>query len=206
MMATAIENTYNIDTTFGYVLAHAAVPAVAASALTSYTINLDDLNLHDAIEHDASLTREDAITGDNHSVQQKLVQAMLDDVKGDVLTTESIARTRARREKESLLKGSPKLGFKQYTLAYGEPAIFLQAFGKQVNGTEWQVKKAYAKTWFGEERLPEGYVKPAKAISISDTGTLSNAIGSIAQKVIASSVKSTAPGRKPAVAGKFTMA
>jgi len=128
---------------------------------------------------------------------------MLDDVKGDILTTESIAKTRARREKESLQKGSPKLGVKQTSIAYGEPALFLQAFGKQINGTDWQAKKADAKAWFGEERLPEGYMKPAKAISLSDTGTLSSAIQSIAQKGTAASVKPTTLGRESKTAGIF---
>jgi hypothetical protein len=189
MLSTAIENTYNIDSIFGYILGHGAIPAVGASAFTSTTINLEDLNLHDAIEHDASLTREDAKSGDNHSLQPALLQAMLDDSQGDFLTTESIARTRARREKDSLLKGSLKLGFKPYTLAYGEAALLLQALGKNENGTDWKVKKADAKVWFGEEKLPEGYVKPAKAITLSDSGTLSNAIGSMAQKIVAASVK-----------------
>lgn len=192
MLSNAIENTYGVDTTFGWLLAHGAIPAVGANAFTSDSINLDDLNLHDAIEHDASLTREDAKSGDNHSLQPQLLQAMLDDVQGDYLTTESLARTRARREKESLLKGSPKLGFKAYTLAYGESSLMLQTLGKQVNGTNWQIKKADVNTWFGEERLPDGFVKPAKLVTLSAVGTLGNAIGSMSQKIVAASVKTTA--------------
>jgi hypothetical protein len=189
MLSTAIQTTYNIDSLFGYILGHGAIPAVAPSALTSTTINLEDLNLHDAIEHDASLTRDDAKSGDNHSLQPALLQAMLADSSSNYLTTESIARTRARREKESLLKGNPKLGFKPYTLAYGEAALLLQALGNNENGTSWTVKKADAQSWFGDERLPEGYQKPGKAITLSDSGTLSNAIGSMAQKFAAASVK-----------------
>jgi hypothetical protein len=189
MLSTAVEETYNIDSIFGYILGHGAIPSVAASAFTSTSINLEDLNLHDAIEHDASLTRDDAKSGDNHSLQPVLLKALLDDAQGDFLTTESVARSRARREKDSLLKGSPKLGFKPYTLAYGEAALLLQALGKNENGTDWKVKKVDAQTWFGEERLPEGYVKPVKAITVSDSGTLSNAIGSMAQKIGAAAIR-----------------
>jgi len=57
------------------------------------------------------------------------------------------------------------------------------------------VKKSDAKTWFGEEKLPAGYVKPVKPITLSDSGTLSNAIGSMSQKIVAASVKTTTAGK-----------
>jgi len=189
MFSSAVESTYNIDTTLGYLLGHGAIPAVAMNPLTASTINLDHLNLHDAIEHDASLSREDQTTGDNHSLQPKLLQAMLDDAPGDYLTVESIAKTRARREKESLNKGSPKIGFKAYTLAYGEAALMMIAMGKATNGSDYQVAKKDIKAWFGEEKLPEGYVKPATAVSLSAVSGLSNTIGNMAQKIGAASVK-----------------
>lgn len=171
-------NTYNIDVTFSYFLGHGGVPAV--SSITTESIDLEALNQHDAIEHDASLTRDDAKSGDNHSLQPALLQALLDDAQGEFLTTESVARSRARREKDSLSKGSLKLGLKQNTLAYGEAALLLQALGKQEDGTNWKVKKTDAKAWFGEEKLPEGYVKPMKAISLSDASTLSSALQKMA--------------------------
>lgn len=177
-------NTYNIDSTFAYLLGHGGIPAV--SSITTTSIDLKDLNQHDAIEHDASLTRDDAKSGDNHSMQPALLQALLDDSQGEFLTTESLAKSRARREKDSLSKGSPKLGLKQNALAYGEAALLLQTLGKQEDGTNWKLKKADAKAWFGEERLPEGYIKPAKAISLSDAGTLSGVI----QKMATASLKS----------------
>lgn len=189
MLSTAVQNTYNIDSLFGFVLGHGAIPAVGASALTSTTINLEDLNLHDAIEHDASLTRDDAKSGDNHSLQPALLQALLDDAEGDFVTTESVAKSRARREKDSLSKGNPKLGYKQSTLAYGEAALLLQALGKQEDGTNWKVKKGDVKAWFGEERLPDGYLKPVKAITISDSGTLSSALSDLVKKTSAATVK-----------------
>ncbi|QDS71936.1 hypothetical protein FKW77_000740 [Venturia effusa] len=181
MFTTAITNTYNIDSIFGYLLGHGGVPAVS---ITATSINLEDLNQHDAIEHDASLTRDDARSGDNHSIRPELLQALLDDAEGDFLTTASVAKSRTRREQDSLSKGNPKLGLKQKTLAYGEAALLLQALGKQENGANWKVQKADAKAWFGEERLPEGYIKPAKAISLTDAGTLSVML----QKMSAASV------------------
>lgn len=174
MFTSAIEKTYNIDSVLGYILGHGGVPIV--SSFTATSINLEDLNQHDAIEHDASLTRDDAKSGDNHSLQPALLQAFLDDAEGDFITSASVAKSRARRESNSLFKGSPKLGFKQRSLAYGEAALLLQALGKQEEGTNWKVKKVDAKIWFGEEKLPEGYTKPAKAISMTDVGTLSNAL------------------------------
>ena len=57
MLTTSIQTVYNIDATFGWLLGHSTIPLVAN--LTATSINLDDLNLHDAIEHDASLSRND---------------------------------------------------------------------------------------------------------------------------------------------------
>jgi hypothetical protein len=51
-------------------------------------------------------------------------------------------------------------------------------------GGNWKVRKVDVKAWFGEEKLPEGYVKPAKAISLSEAGALSSAIQKMAQAVV----------------------
>jgi len=180
MLTTSIQTVYNIDATFGWLLGHSTIPLVANLSATS--INLDDLNLHDAIEHDASLSRNDFANGDNHSLQPNLLEAMLNDAPGGFITVESLARTRARREKDSLAKGAQALGVKASSLAYGEAALLLQAMGKGNGSVETlRAAKTDVKAWFGEEKLPTGYVKPVTAISLSSTSTLSSKIQSLAQ-------------------------
>jgi len=183
MFSTAIENVYNFDTVLGYLFGHLAIPAVANNSLTTYTLDLDHLNLHDGIEHDASLSRNDFIQGDNHSFQPKLLEALLADAEGDFITAESLAKARSRREKDSLAAGSPALTTKSTTLAYGESALILQALGIPDASGNFKVPKASIQKWFGEEKLPDGYTKPAKSISLTSTASLSSTIQNLVKKI-----------------------
>jgi hypothetical protein len=183
MFTTAIENVYNLDSFMGYLFGHTAIPAVANNSLTTQTLDLDHLNLHDAIEHDASLSRNDASQGDNHSLQPKLLEALLADADGDFLTVESLAKSRVRREKESLAAGSPVLSMKSSTFGYGEAALILQALGIPDAAGNFKVPKASIRKWIGEEKLPDGYVKPVKSISFSSTSSLSSTIQALAKKI-----------------------
>jgi len=184
MLTSGIQNIYNVDSFLGYTLGHLSIPLVENNTLTATTLDLDHLNLHDAIEHDASLSRNDFSQGDNHSLQPELLEALLNDAEGDSLTAESLAKSRARREKESVAKGAPPLGTKASSLAYGESALLLQAFGVPSNDAVGKLKasKAAVKTWFRDEKLPAGYVKPANPISFTSTSSLSNSIQSLAKQ------------------------
>jgi hypothetical protein len=190
-LSTAVQQVYNADATFAGTLAYGGLPMVINStgltgSVTAYTtgIGLDNLAMHDAIEHDASLTRNDFAEGNQNDVQPKLVQALLDDAKGDYITIDSMARTRARREWDSRMKGSRKpLSQTAQTLAYGESALLLQALGKFVNGsTELSVLKADAKSWLGEEKLPDGWTKPAQQITFASTSALASKIQALVPK------------------------
>jgi hypothetical protein len=186
MFTTAIENIYNLDSLMGWTFGHTAIPAIVNNtllAMTTQTLDLDQLSLHDAIEHDASLTRNDFIQGDNHSLQPKLLEALLADAEGDYLTVESLAKSRARREKESLAAGSPPLSTKSMTLGYGESALILQAMGIADATGALKVPKASLRKWIGEEKLPDGYVKPVKPISFTTTSTLSTTVQNLAKKI-----------------------
>jgi hypothetical protein len=177
MLTTSIQNTYNIDSMLGYMLGHLSIPLVENNTFTATTLDLDHLNLHDAIEHDASLSRRDFVEGDNHSPQQDLIEAMINDAVGGFITEESLAKTRARREKDSQAKGSPALGVKAQTLAYGEAALLIQALGvPDASGTTLKAPVAAVKAWFSVEKLPENYAKPAKAISLSSSSTFATSI------------------------------
>jgi hypothetical protein len=180
MFTQALSEVYNVDASFATSLATDAlssVPHTAANAL-----DLSDLNKHDVIEHDASLTRNDAIQGDNHSVQPALVQALLADAAGTgsdgVLTITSLSKTRARREQESRKVGSPALSMKMSALAYGESALLLQVLGHlgKAAGAEYAVPKAAAQRWLLDEQLPEGWVKPPQVISGTSTTTLAGKV------------------------------
>lgn len=165
----------------GWFLGHSAIPAVEPNPWTATSLDLDHLNKHDAIEHDASLSRRDFSEGDNHSLQPDLIDALLNDGEGDSLTVASLAKSRARREKESQAKGAKALSSTAQTLAYGEAALLLQAMGVSDATGNLKAPKAAVKTWFRDEKLPDGYVKPAKAIGFSSTSTLATTIQNMAK-------------------------
>jgi Peroxidase, family 2 len=179
MFVTALTSTYNLDPAFATQLASGAISALAKPGASS--IDLSDLNKHDVIEHDASLTRKDISQGDNFNVQPALVQALLEDAKGTgYITVDSLARTRSRREADSKAAGSPGLGAKALTLAYGETGLLLQALGHLEGSGEkprgWAAPVDAVKTWIGDERLPKGYKAPPKQISTGSTGLIATEV------------------------------
>jgi hypothetical protein len=183
MMAKAITSLYNAEPSFAKSLADGGFSAVAAkgAGAGSITITLADLSKHDAIEHDASLVRYDARQGDNTNVQPALLRALLDDAAaagGDGgVTVKSLGRTRARRERESRLAGSPALSAKASSLAYGEAALLLMTLGG--NGgpmSAWNAPRQQVEEWLGQERLPSGYVRPKNALTAVGVSLLAASI------------------------------
>jgi hypothetical protein len=138
--------------------------------------------VHNAIEHDASLTRNDLAQGNNNNMQPALLQALLDDADGDALTLDSLAKSRARREAESLAHGSGiPLSLKAHTLAFGEAALLLQVLGMPMNASsDFAAKKTDVQTWIGEERLPDGWMRPVTPITLAGTTLIATKIQTIA--------------------------
>jgi hypothetical protein len=196
MFVSALTEVYNIDPSFATTLASNALDNLPHAEAGPNALNLEHLNKHDAIEHDASLSRNDAIQGDNHSVQPKLVQALLDDAEGEFLTVGSLAKTRARREAESAKAGSPSLGVKMQTIANGEAALILQVLGHLgTSKGDYQIPKKAAKQWLEEERLPDGWKRPETVISFAST------TGLAARVVAAKTLGNIADGAKGILAG-----
>ncbi|EMC93181.1 hypothetical protein BAUCODRAFT_36847 [Baudoinia panamericana UAMH 10762] len=124
------------------------------------TFTLVDLRRHNAVEHDASFTRLDARQGDNYTFQPAMFEAMVKDAHGGPINRDSIARTRARRDREEKAAGngagvtfwrSPRL----YVTTWSQACILLQTFGEEI-GVE-ELRKFYT-----EERLVEGWVGEKK--------------------------------------------
>jgi hypothetical protein len=184
MFITALTSIYNVDRAFAEELATSAISSVGSSK-DATSINLSDLNKHDIIEHDASLTRFDFKQGDNFRMQPKLLDALIEDAgKGaKYITVQSLGKTRARREAESKAAGSPALNAKATTLAYGETGLLLQALGHlSGDGPKpfgWAAPVDAVQTWVGAERLPKGYRAPTTPISKMSTGIIAAEVTAI---------------------------
>ncbi|KAJ3286210.1 hypothetical protein HK104_009140 [Borealophlyctis nickersoniae] len=142
---------------------------------------LDDLRKHLGIEHDASLTRNDfnlSPVHDNWSLDQTLYAQLRSFANPDTgrLDVTSLAKARKTRQADSKARNpDANFGPKQFTLAHGEAAIFLNFFGHQ-HGFEVPVNVADAV--FLEERLPwaEGWEPSKVPLGFVQAGATSAAI------------------------------
>ena len=116
--------------------------------------DLDMLDKHDfVIEHDASLSRADASTGDNHSFNQTIwdtVTAYFDGQKDATIPTAAKAKFN-RVTTESARDPKFSYGPVQFIFSYGETAIYLSTMGDPTTGV---APVNYVNVLFEEERLP----------------------------------------------------
>ena len=173
-ITSGIVNATNIDPDFILGFTQSRFTAIGASL--NGTIDLEDLNVHDVTEHDASLTRLDAIQGQTLTVQRSLVSELISDItaigseiSGGV-TTSSLGYARARREKESQAAGSPPLPDGFESLALGEAGLVLLLLGQgditnpdTMWAPSWQVHE-----WFMLERFPNDWTMSPTVLTVAD--------------------------------------
>jgi hypothetical protein len=124
-------------------------------------INLDQLALPGAVEHDVSLTRRDFGQGDNITPQEDLIAGLLAvSSNGTEITSEDFA-TRRRQRLEQQERDNPSLKFDSMANQLGctEISLVQRLFGNAKRG--YSVPIPYAKALFEEARLPvkEGWKK-----------------------------------------------
>ncbi|MCJ1236171.1 hypothetical protein MMC14_004148 [Varicellaria rhodocarpa] len=124
-------------------------------------LDLDQLSLHNAIEHDVSLSRRDFGEGDNHSPQKDLIADLLaSSSNGKFLTTDDFAKFRHHRlEQQQQNNKLLEFGRPQQTLASAEVAFIQTVLG--AGQPMYNVPVQYVKAFLEEERLPieEGWRK-----------------------------------------------
>ncbi|KAI9348482.1 Chloroperoxidase [Obelidium mucronatum] len=131
------------------------------------TMNLDNLNKHNRIEHDASLSRQDAFFGDNHSVNVSLVQQLLGASSDGVsISTRDLVEYRIKRYNDSKARNPEFVfGAKQEGLAWEESALLLTVLG---DGNK--ALSSHVESLFLHERFPTGFKRPAATVGIVNVG------------------------------------
>ncbi|KAJ7916315.1 Chloroperoxidase, partial [Mycena leptocephala] len=136
------------------------------------TLNLDDLKLHNLIEHDASLSRQDFALGDNLHFNETIFTTLANSNPGaNYYNTTSAGQVMHARLADSLantpnVTNSPKsLGIRG-----SESAFYLSAMGDPLTGNFSHFCSKYVKIFFREERIPfaEGW-KRSKTQATSET-------------------------------------
>lgn len=140
--------------------------------ILSLEFDLDQLDHHDiVIEHDASLSRADASTGDNYSFNKTIWGTVLAYYDGMPSTSIPVAAKAKYMRVQTESKRDPTFtyGPVQFIFSYGETAIYNSTMGDPTTGV---APIEYVRALFEEERLPyaEGWtptVEPTTLASLA---------------------------------------
>jgi hypothetical protein len=138
-----------------------------------FKLDLHDLAQHDKIEHDGSLTHANTVPGDIYApvkVDQHLLEHLLNVSKDpDFLTSDDLVTFRAIRD--ATLPGP--LGWFHNTIARGEIALASQTLEDE----RGYIPKQFIREWFGENRLPCGWLGPVNTIGLWKTSQIAKTVG-----------------------------
>ncbi|EOD52257.1 Chloroperoxidase [Neofusicoccum parvum] len=163
---------------------------------------LDNLNRHNVLEHDASMSRADAYLGNNHVFNQTIfdtttafwTEPILDKIQ---LTNGKLFRQLVSRSE------NPEYTFTQTTEAFslGEVGAPVIVFGDHESVT---VNRSLITYFFENERLPVelGFVKQAEPISLEAVTRISEILAN-ASNLITPSNATAAHKRRDLHAGLF---
>jgi hypothetical protein len=150
----AIKEWYGLDTAMATVLTTGGVLACGHVDLEGATFDLHDLALHNHIEHDGSLTHADAAPGAAYAPvaadRTAITRALAHSSDGGAsMSLADFARARVDAE------GAHPLDAVHARIGRGEVALTLLTMG---DGARVSTDRLWA--WYGEDRLPDGYVPP----------------------------------------------
>ncbi len=115
--------------------------------------DLDNLDKHNAIEHDGSLSRADASTGNNYSFNQTIFDTYMAFYDGTNEATPELAgkarmfRIKTEQEQDPAFHYGPKAQL----ISNGETALILGLFGDVETGV---ASVNYIRIWFGKLKIP----------------------------------------------------
>jgi hypothetical protein len=118
------------------------------------SFDLDDLNQHNfPIEHDASMSRQDAALGNNQPFYAPNWNQYISFFDGKSTTDiPTASKAKFARYQDSLARNPDfTYGLREAVLSYGENALYLQAMADPVSG---QAPISYVRILFEQEKLP----------------------------------------------------
>lgn len=137
---------------------------------------LDNLNRHNVLEHDASLSRSDAFFGNNHVFNQSVFDTSTVYWTTDILTPVQIANSKLARQVTSRAY-NPDYTFSTTTeeFSLGEVAAPFIVFGTLQDPT---VEKNLVTYFFENERLPSelGWTKKEAPVTLTDITSVANVL------------------------------
>ncbi|PRP75985.1 hypothetical protein PROFUN_01701 [Planoprotostelium fungivorum] len=158
---TGLFQGFNVGRDIGLILAN-----VVFKKYGTNTVSLLDLQKHNMIEHDASMTRNDNALGDSTLVNATLLQGLFDSSSDKkVITWKDMVAYRRIRHADSKLRNPNFVWTEdQKKSASGEVTIFQLVFGEWSTGVALDV----AKSIFKFEKLPLGWKPHAGTVLAID--------------------------------------
>ncbi|USP80413.1 hypothetical protein yc1106_07687 [Curvularia clavata] len=172
---SALNTALNFDVTLAGIMWDQAIIANPEPNATFFTLN--DLNRHNVLEHDASISRTDAYFGNNHVFNQSVFDTSRKYWTAETLNAQMLANSKVFRQIESCAT-NPTYRFTNVTEAFslGEMAAPFIVFGDMSTVT---VKKKFVEYFFENERLPTelGWRKKVDPVTLENITAVSHAIG-----------------------------
>lgn len=146
--ASALDMALNIPPQFGTLLHRAAVRTNPTGNMTN-SFNLDHLARHNILEHDASLSRQDAALGDNIAFNDTIFNETRSNWL-DTIDVQQAAKARLARVNTSN-STNPSFGFTKVgeQFSVGESAAYLIVLGNKTTRT---ANKTVVEYLFGKRR------------------------------------------------------
>ncbi|KAF7586686.1 hypothetical protein BBP40_008492 [Aspergillus hancockii] len=136
------------------------------------TFSLDDLDRHNIIEHDGSLSRGDFYSGDNHSFNQTTFDEARSYWTQPIIDLHAGAKARlARINTSKSTNPTFDLSGLRLRFSYAQTATYILVFGDRVSGT---VNRSWVEYVFENERLPVelGWDRRESPIATSDLDSM----------------------------------
>ncbi|KAF7366030.1 HEME-HALOPEROXIDASE domain-containing protein [Mycena venus] len=161
-----LKEAFNLNFDTVLLAAKLGLLAVNDDPSSSQMMTLESLKLHDLIEHDASISRNDFATGDNLHFNETAFSTLANANPGkdyyDPVSAGGVQRDRLAHS----IATNPNVtnSHKEITIRSRESAFYLGIFGNPATGV---APKKFVQTFFREERLPieEGWVKSKTLIT-----------------------------------------
>ncbi|KAF7924644.1 uncharacterized protein EAE97_010595 [Botrytis byssoidea] len=168
----------NFNKSLATVMFQQAIPASPAYPNTTF-FTLDDLNRHNVLEHDGSISRSDAYFGNNHVFNQTIFDTTKVYWPSEVLTAQHLVDGKLFRQIVSR-STNPNFTFTSTTEAFslGEMAAPVVAFGDKFAVT---ANRTLVESWIENERLPTelGWSKPVEEITLEDITYVTEYLGNL---------------------------
>lgn len=174
ILIDCLKRGLNVGADFSLLIGTAGIGSNPDPLTSGLYFDLDMLDRHDFfIEHDASLSRADASTGNNYSFNQTIWDTVLAYYNGMANATIPVASKARYNRVTTEASRDPDFSYSpvQFILSYGETALYLSTMGDPITGV---APLEYVRSLFEEERLPYelGWQPPKTTTTLASLGAM----------------------------------